>query len=260
MDLAQVQGQGWVDFPGVAMGCQKANKEEPSKDFGAHLPAVDWNVQPRLPFTRHFIAAPRHEQPTAVAWRQALGISIEDKGPLHIVPAPIAQFEELGVLPAYVLEALRKCGITAPLPIQSQALPLVLSGCDVVGIAQTGSGKTLAFLLPAIVHIEAQQPIPRGCIQPIALILAPTRELAVQIVEEAWKVLRGSKSGRHSNGVWATAVYGGGKKHQQLRELQYGSEIVAATPGRLIDFLTQQSMSLDRVTYLVLDEAGSDCG
>ena len=113
----------------------------------------------------------------------------------------------------------------------------------------------MAFLLPAIVHIEAQQPIPRGCIQPIALILAPTRELAVQIVEEAWKVLSGSKSGRHSNGVWATAVYGGGKKHQQLRELQYGSEIVAATPGRLIDFLTQQSMSLDRVTYLVLDEA-----
>lgn len=83
-------------------------------------------------------------------------VSLEDLGSLSAAPPPAASFEELGVFPEYALEGLRSHGITAPMPIQAQALPLVLAGCDVIGLAQTGSGKTLAFLLPAIVHIEAQ--------------------------------------------------------------------------------------------------------
>eukprot|EP00438_Fugacium_kawagutii_P024754 Skav213504 [mRNA] locus=scaffold3849:220391:247029:- [translate_table: standard] len=159
---------------------------------------------------------------------------------MHAVPGPITTFQELNdLLPRYVLDALTWNNITNPLPIQCQALPLVLTGLDVIGIAQTGSGKTLAYLLPAIVHIVAQPPIARGSISPVALIMAPTRELAVQIVEEA-----------HKAGLKSV-----GKKFQQLNDLEYGCDIVAATPGRLIDFMTQKKISLERVTYLVLDEA-----
>ena len=153
------------------------------------LTKIDWRVQPRASFQRSFLQGCTMELPGADNLRHQMGICIEDKGDMHVVPAPIGSFEELNhLLPSYVLEALQWNGIKAPLPIQSQALPLVLSGLDVIGIAQTGSGKTLAYLLPAMVHIAAQPPISRGSITPIALIMAPTRELAVQIVEEAHKV------------------------------------------------------------------------
>jgi len=151
---------------------------------------------------------------------------------------------------------LRSHGITAPMPIQAQALPLVLAGCDVIGLAQTGSGKTLAFLLPAIVHIEAQDELAYRQVAPIALVLAPTRELAVQINDEATKVLKGSKASRnHRHGIWACCVYGGGRRGDQVRNLSWGSHIVVATPGRLVDFVTSRVLSLERVTYFVLDEA-----
>ena len=124
---------------------------------------------------------------------------------------------------------------------------MALSGRDMVGIAQTGSGKTLSFLLPAIVHINAQPYLERGD-GPIVLVLAPTRELAVQIQQEADKF--GSTSG-----IKHTCVYGGVPKSGQIRMLNAGVEIVIATPGRLIDFLENGKTNLRRVTYLVLDEA-----
>jgi len=216
---------------------------------------IDWSAKARGAFQRCFLSPSTSESPTAENLRQQLGICIEDKGDLHVIPAPISSFDELNCLPSYVLQDLQWNGITNPLPIQCQALPLVLSGVDVIGIAQTGSGKTLSYLLPAIPHIVAQPEIQRGIISPIALIVAPTRELAVQIVEEAHKVLKKSQTKERPRGVWATAVYGGGKKFQQLKDLEYGCEIVAATPGRLIDFVSQKNMTLERVTYLVLDEA-----
>jgi len=169
--------------------------------------------------------------------------------------APIKTFEELDVLPAYVLQALAEREISAPMPIQAQALPLILGGHDLVGIARTGSGKTLAFLMPAIVHIEAQEPLQRGRATPIALVLAPTRELAVQICEEAEKLLGRSKEGRHADGVRAACAYGGLPKPEQLKALRWGCHVLVATPGRLADLLEQQEVSLSRVTYFVLDEA-----
>jgi len=116
-----------------------------------------------------------------------------------------------------------------------------------VGISATGSGKTLAFLLPAMIHINAQQYLKPGE-GPIVLVLAPTRELAVQIKEEC------DKFGA-SSGVKNTVVYGGVPKSRQVRDLRSGIEIVIATPGRLIDHLEQGNTNLKRVTYLVLDEA-----
>jgi len=122
-----------------------------------------------------------------------------------------------------------------------------MGGANFVGIAKTGSGKTLGYILPAIVHINNQQPLQRGD-GPIALVLAPTRELAQQIQQVATEF--GSASY-----VRNTCVFGGAPKGGQMRDLQRGCEIVIATPGRLIDFLSAGSTNLKRCTYLVLDEA-----
>ena len=124
---------------------------------------------------------------------------------------------------------------------------MALSGRDMVGIAQTGSGKTLSFLLPGIVHINAQDYLKKGD-GPIVLVLAPTRELAVQIQGEC------NKFGQSSN-IKNTCVYGGASKRPQIEALRRGVEICIATPGRLIDFLENKITNLKRVTYLVLDEA-----
>lgn len=134
-----------------------------------------------------------------------------------------------------------------PTAIQSQGWPVALSGTDMVGLADTGSGKTAAFVLPSIVHINAQ-PVLKSGDGPIALIIAPTRELAKQILNEC------NKFGGTSN-IKATCLYGGTHKGPQRRDLENGVEIVIATPGRLIDMLENRHTNLRRVTYLVLDEA-----
>jgi ATP-dependent RNA helicase DDX5/DBP2 len=148
---------------------------------------------------------------------------------------------------AYVLKELYSLGFTGPTAIQSQGWPMALSGRDVVGIAETGSGKTIGYCLPAIVHINAQPLLAQGD-GPIVLILAPTRELAVQIQQECTKF---GKSSRIRN----TCVYGGVPRGGQIRDLARGVEICIATPGRLIDMLESNKTNLKRVTYLVLDEA-----
>nr|POE46097.1 dead-box atp-dependent rna helicase 20 [Quercus suber] len=124
---------------------------------------------------------------------------------------------------------------------------MALRGRDLIGIAETGSGKTLAYLLPAIVHVNAQPILSPGD-GPIVLVLAPTRELAVQIQNECTKFGASSK-------IKNTCIYGGVPKGPQVRDLQKGVEIVIATPGRLIDMLDSHHTNLRRVTYLVLDEA-----
>uniref|UniRef100_A0A7S2LLU3 RNA helicase n=1 Tax=Zooxanthella nutricula TaxID=1333877 RepID=A0A7S2LLU3_9DINO len=180
--------------------------------------------------------------------RAKLRVLIEDD-PFGDCPAPVSSFEALGALPEYALRSLRRHGIESPMPIQAQALPLVLKGRDVIGLAQTGSGKTLAFLLPAAVRIERRltQSSPRSAATQ-ALVLAPTRELAVQIADEATKIFSDSP-------VWVACVYGGGDRRTQEKRLSQGAHIVAATPGRLIDFANTGAAQLDVVSYFVLDEA-----
>lgn len=162
------------------------------------------------------------------------------------IPKPVTTFEEVG-LPDYALKEVNKCGFPGPTAIQAQGWPMALSGRDMIGIAATGSGKTLSYILPGIIHINAQPLLNRGD-GPIVLVLAPTRELAVQIKDEC------SKFGSSSR-IRNTCVYGGAPKGPQIRDLARGSEIVIATPGRLIDLLEQRKTNLRRVTYLVLDEA-----
>ncbi|XP_027168933.1 DEAD-box ATP-dependent RNA helicase 30 [Coffea eugenioides] len=162
----------------------------------------------------------------------------------HDVPKPIRMFHEAN-FPDYCLEVIARLGFVEPTPIQSQGWPMALKGRDLIGIAETGSGKTLAYMLPALVHVSAQPRLAQGD-GPIVLVLAPTRELAVQIQEEAMKF--GSR-------IRSTCIYGGAPKGPQIRDLKRGVEIVIATPGRLIDMLEAQHTNLKRVTYLVLDEA-----
>lgn len=162
------------------------------------------------------------------------------------VPRPNQVFDE-GNFPDHVMTIVKEQGFTEPTGIQAQGWPIALSGRDMVGIASTGSGKTLAYMLPAAVHIVHQQRIQRGD-GPIALILAPTRELAQQIQSVAQAY---SAHGTIRN----TCLFGGSPKGPQARDLERGVEIVIATPGRLIDFLERGTTNLRRCTYLVLDEA-----
>lgn len=145
------------------------------------------------------------------------------------------------------MSEIRALGFPAPTSIQCQAWPMALSGRDMVAIAETGSGKTISFALPAMVHINAQPLLAPGD-GPIVLILAPTRELAVQTQAECTKF---GKSSRIRN----TAIYGGAPKGPQIRDLSRGVEICVATPGRLIDMIESGRTNLKRVTYLVMDEA-----
>jgi len=162
------------------------------------------------------------------------------------ISRPVESFNEAG-FPSYILKELANAGFEKPTPIQCQGWPMAMSGNDVIGIARTGSGKTLAFLLPALVHINAQ-PLLKPKDGPIVLILAPTRELAIQIKGEADKF-------GYTSSITNTCVYGGAPKRDQAWHLRKGVEIVIATPGRLMDFLEKQTTNLRRVTYLVLDEA-----
>ncbi|XP_008481041.1 probable ATP-dependent RNA helicase DDX5, partial [Diaphorina citri] len=141
----------------------------------------------------------------------------------------------------------KNSGYGKPTSIQAQSWPICLSGRDLIGIAQTGSGKTLSYILPALYHILKMPKLEEGD-GPIALVLAPTRELAQQI-QAVISIFSRTMRIRHA------CLYGGTSKMYQTRDLCRGAEIVVATPGRLIDFLESGTTNVNRITYLVLDEA-----
>jgi ATP-dependent RNA helicase RhlE len=156
-------------------------------------------------------------------------------------------FESLGLAPA-LLRALDEVGYTTPTPIQSQAIPLALAGHDLLGGAQTGTGKTAAFTLP-LLHRLAEAPAAAARVRPVrALVLTPTRELAVQVHDSI------RTYGKHLR-LSSTVIYGGASMNPQLQTLGRGVDILVATPGRLIDHLERGSVKLANVEVLVLDEA-----
>src|SRR5881398_3298939 len=156
---------------------------------------------------------------------------------------------ELGLRPE-LLRAVAESGYTTPTPIQQQAIPLVLAGRDVMGGAQTGTGKTAGFGLPILQRLMPNaNNSPSPARHPVrALILAPTRELAIQ-VEESIK-----EYGKYT-GLRSTCVYGGVDIKAQLAIVRAGVEILVATPGRLLDHVEQKSINLSQVEIFVLDEA-----
>ncbi|KRX23596.1 putative ATP-dependent RNA helicase DDX23 [Trichinella nelsoni] len=166
------------------------------------------------------------------------------------VPKPIRSWLEAG-FPTEILDVIMKIGYTEPTPIQRQAIPIGLQNRDVIGVAETGSGKTAAFLIPLLVwlmslpKIEREEDVDQG---PYAVIMAPTRELAQQIEEEA------NKFGGPL-GVRTVSVIGGLSREEQGFKLRMGCEIVIATPGRLVDVLENRYLVLNQCTYVILDEA-----
>lgn len=230
------KGSGKGGFGGDRMG-----------GLGAGLKRIDWQQESNLvTFEKNFY----QEHPDVANMSPAEVQQFRDSKQMSIqagnAPNPVRNFMEAG-FPQYVMDQIAKAGFSEPSPIQAQGWPVALSGHDMIGIADTGSGKTLSFLLPAIVHINAQPQLRYGD-GPICLVLAPTRELAMQIQKEC------DKFGSSSN-IKNTCLYGGVPKGGQIRDLKRGSEIAIATPGRLIDLLDMGVTNLKRVTYLCLDEA-----
>ncbi|GMF40814.1 unnamed protein product [Phytophthora fragariaefolia] len=210
---------------------------------------VDHSKMNYVPFQKKFYVVPKEikdlSEEDVEAQRKESEIKVRGKN----CPRPLQKWTQCG-FSVRMLQLIKKHGYEEPFAIQKQALPAIMSGRDVIGIAKTGSGKTLAFLLPMFRHILAQPPLQENE-GPIGIIMAPARELAQQIYVEARRFSKGL-------GLRATAVYGGSSVSEQIANLKRGSDIVICTPGRMIDILCMSAgkmVSLQRVTYVVLDEA-----
>ena len=157
------------------------------------------------------------------------------------IPTP-PSFEALA-LSEPVLKALQTIGYETPSPIQAQIIPFVMAGRDVLGQAQTGTGKTAAFALPILTRIDLKQK------EPQALVLAPTRELAIQVAEAF------QSYAAHIKGFHVLPIYGGQDYNVQLRQLNRGAHVIVGTPGRVMDHMRRGTLKLDQLKTLVLDEA-----
>ncbi|XP_071512810.1 ATP-dependent RNA helicase DDX42 [Panulirus ornatus] len=210
------------------------------------LPPIEHSTIEYSDFTKNFYQ--EHEDIAALTPSQVqdLRVKLGIKVTGFDAPKPVTSFGHFGFDEA-LMKAIRKSEYTQPTPIQSQAVPIALSGRDAIGIAKTGSGKTAAFIWPMLVHIMDQRELSPSE-GPIGLILAPTRELAQQIYTEA------RRFGKVYN-IQVVCAYGGGSKWEQSKALEAGAEIVVATPGRMIDMIKMKATNLQRVTFLVLDEA-----
>ncbi|RXQ89069.1 DEAD/DEAH box helicase [Ancylomarina salipaludis] len=156
-------------------------------------------------------------------------------------------FKDLGIIDP-ILKALEAKGYTYPSPIQAQSIPILLNRKDLLGCAQTGTGKTAAFAIPILQHLYNDQYKSKGQRKIKALIVTPTRELAIQIGDSF------TAYGKHT-GIVNTVIFGGVKQGTQTKALQRGVDILVATPGRLLDLINQGYISLKDVQYSVLDEA-----
>jgi len=189
-------------------------------------------------------------------WRKEHQLTLKGHGGSHNakIPDPYIEFTD-SPFSARILAGFSKAGYARPSAIQAQAWPLAVAGHDLISIAKTGSGKTCGFLMPVFHQQETMNSgnkFVRGGggpkVKPILLVLAPTRELSVQILEEA------QKFGRPLD-IRSVCCYGGSPKYPQIAALERGVECVIATPGRLNDLLEMKKADLSGIKYLVLDEA-----
>ncbi|KAL7377879.1 hypothetical protein ABVT39_005646 [Epinephelus coioides] len=210
------------------------------------LPPIDHSEIDYPPFEKNFYN--EHEELSnltgtqVLELRHKLNLRVSGAAP----PKPCTSFAHFN-FDEQLMHQIRKSEYTQPTPIQCQGVPIALSGRDMIGIAKTGSGKTAAFIWPMLVHIMDQKELEAGE-GPIAVIVCPTRELCQQIHAEC-------KRFGKAYSLRSVAVYGGGSMWEQAKALQEGAEIVVCTPGRLIDHVKKKATSLQRVTYLVFDEA-----
>ncbi|MDN3019303.1 DEAD/DEAH box helicase [Paenibacillus sp. BSR1-1] len=154
----------------------------------------------------------------------------------------MSDFLSIGVSPT-LASKLHSYGVAVPTPVQKQAIPIIMGGKDIIAQAQTGTGKTFAFILPILEKIKS------GTVYVQALIVTPTRELALQITDEIEKLIAGIE------GIDVLAIYGGQDVDKQLKKLKKGMQIVVGTPGRLLDHIRRGTVDLSQTSFLVLDEA-----
>ncbi|KAK5884729.1 hypothetical protein CesoFtcFv8_018520 [Champsocephalus esox] len=210
------------------------------------LPPIDHSEIDYPPFEKNFYN--EHEELSCLTATQVFDLrhklNLRVSG--AVPPKPCTSFAHFS-FDEQLMHQIRKSEYTQPTPIQCQGLPIALSGRDMIGIAKTGSGKTAAFIWPMLVHIMDQKELEAGE-GPIAIIVCPTRELCQQIHAEC-------KRFGKAYSLRSVAVYGGGSMWEQAKALQEGAEIVVCTPGRLIDHVKKKATSLQRVSYMVFDEA-----
>ncbi|KAL8281471.1 hypothetical protein RQP46_006155 [Phenoliferia psychrophenolica] len=222
-----------------------APRDDRMSTLGDNLRSQKWDMASLVPFEKDFY----EEEPLVTVrsdqevqdYRLKHKIIVFGKN----VPKPITTFGEAG-FPPYISQEITNAGFTIPSPIQCQAWPMALSGRDLVAVSATGSGKTIAFALPAMIHINAQPLLAPGD-GPIVLIIAPTRELAVQIQSECTKFGKSSQ-------IRNTCVYGGVPKGKFPAFASLSKQGIDPL-HRLIDMLESGKTTLRRVTYLVIDEA-----
>ncbi|KAM0803895.1 hypothetical protein BDR22DRAFT_886195 [Usnea florida] len=225
----------------LAMATKKKKKD---------LPTVNHAKVTYQPFRKAFYHEPSElaemtEEEVADLRLELDGIKIRGVD----APKPVQKWSQCG-LGVQSLEVIQKLGYERPSSIQTQAIPSIMSGRDVIGVAKTGSGKTIAFLLPMFRHIKDQRPLD-SLDGPVGLVMTPTRELATQIHKECKPFLKALN-------LRAVCAYGGAPIKDQIADLKRGAEIIVCTPGRMIDLLAANSgrvTNLRRVTYVVLDEA-----
>ncbi|CAG2104635.1 unnamed protein product [Medioppia subpectinata] len=200
-------------------------------------------------------------------------VSHFNEGDTRVIPNPVQHFNQAFEHFPEILGEIKRQGFEKPSPIQCQSWPILLSGFDLIGIAQTGTGKTLAYILPAMIHIDSQPMKREERPGPTALIMAPTRELAQQIEKEkreerpgptalimaptrelAQQIEKECQKYRYRD-IKCVCIYGGGDRATQINSVGKGVEIVIATPGRLNDLCMNKHIDLSSVSYLVLDEA-----
>lgn len=173
-------------------------------------------------------------------WRKENGITVIG----DYIPDPIISFSDLP-FKQHVLSIFKSCKFIKPTAIQSQCWPIILSNRDVALSSQTGSGKTLTFMLPCLEHVYTNP----NNLDPVALILVPTRDLAIQIQENTLPYI-------NEYGIKLACIYGGyGNRKYQINSLKERPQIIIATPGRLIDFYESKLINLSSVNFIVIDEA-----
>ena len=223
-DPEGIEHEDEADDVDLALDERDPEAEDPEADDGADDPEIDEeDVDGHAPFAD-------------TGDEEADGAEPDAKAPEEI------SFADLG-LPDDLLKAVTDMGYVTPTAIQREAIPVLLAGRDVVGVAQTGTGKTAAFGLPLLDAVDAREPVVQ------ALVLAPTRELALQSADAI------ADMAHRSRGLDVVAVYGGAPYGPQIGALRDGAQVVVGTPGRIIDLIDKGALVLDDVTYFVLDEA-----
>ena len=225
-----------------------------NSEKGKELKPVNHNEINYEPFRKDLYIEPQEisnmsDAEVALFRKEHGDIKVRGRG----VPKPIFNWYHCG-LNSTIIQVLEHRDIKTPFPIQMQGIPCIMSGRDVIGIAETGSGKTLAYVLPMLRHVMDQRPLKDGD-GPIALILVPTRELAVQIYQEIRMFTK------YLN-IEVSCVYGGSAIGSQISELRRGREIVVATPGRFIEILCLSNgkiTNLRRVSNIIYDDLGDVC-